>query len=200
MESGKTTQDFTEMVFSGNEEAALPGTGWIWGWGMGFNHLRVILAENPVFPHGLWSGWELGGQWGCAGFPFGIKHQEQAKSGNVEPPEAPNPSSSSAECTFCPGKWAGNGGKSAIPGLLTNPAPGMGASLGIPDAIGPDDAAVLLVFVFVLLPCVPVAGARKRGEEDPKGRKSSPTAAEFPPEEGIALKMRENTTKKLRFC
>lgn len=131
---------------------------------MGFSHFTVILAENPVFsPWIMVRFGSLGVTGAVLGFLQGLNIMNRQKVGMWSlhiPPEPQNPSSSSLECTFFPGKWAGNGGKSAIPGLLTNPVVGVGASLVIPDATGPDGATVLLVFVFILLPCVPVADAQ----------------------------------------
>lgn len=53
---------------------------------------------------------------------------------------------------------------------------GVGASVIVPDATGSDAAAVLLVLVFVLRPCVPVAGERrrKRKTENKKKNKNEP--------------------------
>lgn len=95
--------------------------------------------------------------------------------------------------------------KSAVPGLFANPVVGVGASVVVPDAVGPDAAAVLLVLVFVLLPRVPVAGERRRKtrgrrkRENSKEIKTSPAAAECSQEEVKFVFRGKETTKKLHF-
>lgn len=62
---------------------------------------------------------------------------------------------------------------SAIPGFFANPVVGVGTPLVVPDAAGPDGAAVLLVLVLVFLPRVPVAGEKRRKRGRKRKRKKN---------------------------
>lgn len=113
-------------------------------------------------------------------------------NGMVEPPEPPGFARSPNMNLFLLwGVWkmvweeAEPRLESAIHGLFADPAVEAGTSVAVPDALGADAAAVLLLLVLDLVPRFPVAGGRgrptKRGEkgkrDDNEARKRSPAAA-----------------------